>query len=71
MWETGGADGGDAVTGKLDGFGMGPNELCDTDVVLVVVELDDAREKVKLAFVETERVDCSDRREAERCRTNP
>jgi len=46
-------------------------DACDTDVVLVLVELLDDREKVKLDLVETVRVDCSDRREADRCRTRP
>lgn len=39
-------------------------ERCEVAVVLVLADED--REKVKLAFVETVRLDCSERRDTER-----
>lgn len=40
-------------------------KLCDVAVVLVLLE--EEREKVKLPFVDNERCDCSDTRELDRC----
>lgn len=41
--------------------------------MLVLVDVDDEREKLKLALFESEmeRCDCSDKREVERCRASP
>ncbi len=51
----------------VEGFRTSGTEVCE--VALVLVELDDEREKVKLALVDMDRVDCSERRDADRCRT--
>jgi len=67
----GGTTEGGVVAAKPGGLEKGGVEVCDTDVVLVLVEVDDEREKLKLALVDTVRVDRSDRREAERCRASP
>lgn len=41
-------------------------DVCEVEVTLVLVELDDDREKLKLALVDSDREDCSDMRETDR-----
>lgn len=69
----GGSGGSGAIFARTLGVGFEAccwcevgTDMCDVAVVLVLA--DDEREKVKLALVDTVRFDCSDMRDADRCR---